>query len=42
MFKREAERGRDADLKAWASKMLPIVEKHLQLAEQSSKTAGRS
>jgi putative membrane protein len=42
MFKREAERGRDADLKAWASKMLPVVEKHLQLAEQSSKTAGRS
>jgi putative membrane protein len=42
MFKREAERGRDADLKAWASKMLPVVEKHLQLAQQSSKTAGRS
>lgn len=41
MFKREAERGRDADVKAWASKMLPVVEKHLQLAQQSSKT-GRS
>jgi putative membrane protein len=42
MFKREAQRGRDADLKAWASKMLPVVEKHLQLAQQSSKTARRS
>jgi putative membrane protein len=42
VFKREAEHGHDADLKAWASKMLPVLEKHLQLAEQSSKTAGRS
>jgi putative membrane protein len=42
MFKREAEHGQDADLKAWASKMLPLVEKHLQLAQQTSKTARRS
>jgi putative membrane protein len=41
IFKREAAHGRDADLKAWASKMLPVVEKHLQLAEQS-RSAGRS
>jgi putative membrane protein len=42
MFKREAEHGRDADVKAWASKMLPVVEKHLQLVEQSSKASRKS
>jgi putative membrane protein len=42
MFKREAEHGQDADLKAWATKMVPVAEKHLQMAEQSSKTTGRS
>jgi len=42
VFKREAAHGRDADIKAWASKMLPVVEKHLQLAEQSSKAARHS
>jgi putative membrane protein len=41
VFKREVGHGRDGDLKAWASKMLPIIEKHLQLAEQSAKAAGR-
>src|ERR1044071_9022738 len=29
-FKREADRGADADLKAWASKTLPTLEHHLQ------------
>jgi putative membrane protein len=32
-FKREAERGADADLKAWAGKTLPTLEHHLQMAE---------
>jgi putative membrane protein len=36
-FKRESERGTDPDLKAFASKTLPVVEEHLSIAE---KTAG--
>ncbi|HLI86068.1 MAG TPA: DUF4142 domain-containing protein [Bryobacteraceae bacterium] len=42
VFKREAEHGQDPDLKAWASKMIPILQKHLQMAEQSAKPARRS
>jgi putative membrane protein len=40
VFRREAAHGRDAGLKAWASKMLPVLEKHRELAQQSSKAAG--
>jgi len=32
-FKHESERGTDADLKAFASKTLPTLQEHLQLAE---------
>jgi putative membrane protein len=32
-FKREADRGSDADLKAFASKNLPTLEHHLEMAE---------
>lgn len=38
-FKREAEHGQDADVKAYASSMIPTLEKHLQLAEECSKAA---
>jgi putative membrane protein len=38
-FKREAKQARDADVKAYATKMIPTLEKHLQLAEQCAKPA---
>jgi putative membrane protein len=37
MFKREAAHGQDADVKAYASKMVPVLEKDLQAAEQAGK-----
>ncbi len=37
-FKREAADGHDADLKAYASKMLPVLEDHLHTAEKLAKT----
>jgi putative membrane protein len=37
-FKREAEHGRDPDVKAYASSMIPTLEKHLQLAEACAGT----
>lgn len=40
-FKREAEHGQDADVKAYANKMLPILEKHLHLAEDLAKPTKR-
>lgn len=36
-FKRESERSKDPDVKAYAASMLPTLQKHLQLAEQCSK-----
>jgi putative membrane protein len=36
-FKREAARGRDADVKAYAAKRIPVLEKHLHLAEECAK-----
>ena len=41
-FQREARQGHDADVKAYAAKELPVLEKHLQLAEQCAKAAGRT
>jgi putative membrane protein len=32
-FKREASAGRDPDVKAYASRMIPTLEKHLKLAQ---------
>jgi putative membrane protein len=34
-FKREANGGTDADLKAFASKTVPTLEEHLRLAEST-------
>jgi putative membrane protein len=39
IFKREAAHGQDADVKAYAAKMIPVLEKHLNLAEQCAKQA---
>ncbi len=33
VFKREAAHGKDAEVKAYATKMIPVLEKHVQLAE---------
>jgi putative membrane protein len=41
-FRREADHGTDADVKAYAAKMVPVLEKHLKLAEQCTKSAKRS
>lgn len=37
-FKKEAQDGKDNELKAFASKHVPILEHHLQMAEQAAKT----
>lgn len=37
MFKREAEHGENADVKAYASQTLPVLEKHLHLAQECAK-----
>lgn len=36
-FKREAAHGKDADVKAYAAQMVPVLEKDLKLAEECSK-----
>lgn len=41
-FKREAANGQDADVKAYANTMIPILEKHLRLAEQCAKAVKSS
>jgi putative membrane protein len=38
-FKREAASGSDADVKAFAAKTIPVLEKHLQAAEAAAKPA---
>jgi putative membrane protein len=41
LFRDESMRGRDADLKAFAAKTLPVVQQHLQMArELHTQTAG--
>jgi putative membrane protein len=37
-FKREADKGRNADLKAYAQKMIPTLEEHLRKAEELEKS----
>lgn len=37
LFKREAEHGQDSDVRAYASKMIPVLEDHLHKAEQCAK-----
>jgi putative membrane protein len=39
IFKREAKLGQDADVKAYATKMIPVLKKHLRLAEDCAKPA---
>lgn len=38
VFKREAAHGKDTEVKAYATKMIPVLEKHVQLAEACAKT----
>ena len=38
-FTREAKHGQDADVKAYASQTIPVLEKHLKLAEDCLKPA---
>lgn len=33
-FKKQADKGKDAEIKSWAQKTLPALEKHLQMAQQ--------
>jgi len=41
LFQREASRGNDAELKAWAAKTLPALQDHLRMAREiSAKTGG--
>ncbi len=42
MYKREAEHGQDPDVKAYAAKMIPVAEKHLQQAEACAKPVKHS
>jgi putative membrane protein len=40
LFRKEAQNGKDADVKAWAAKTLPTLEHHLTMAQDlKSKTA---
>ena len=41
-FRTESTKGRDADVKAFASKTLPTLEDHLKLAQQTEKAVGTS
>lgn len=41
-FKRESARGTDGDVKAYATSMIPVLEKHLKEAEECAKPAKRS
>ena len=42
MFQREASRGNDAEVKAWAAKTLPALQEHLRMArEVSAKVDGK-
>jgi putative membrane protein len=36
-FKKEADKGGDSELKAWASKTLPTLEHHLKMSEDAEK-----
>ncbi|MCD6011673.1 MAG: outer membrane protein-like protein [Flavipsychrobacter sp.] len=37
LFKKQADNGKDADLKAWAAGKVPVLEHHLQMAEELQK-----
>jgi putative membrane protein len=40
LFMTEANEGRDADIKAFASKTLPTLQEHLQMARQLAQQQG--
>ncbi|HWE48718.1 MAG TPA: DUF4142 domain-containing protein [Bryobacteraceae bacterium] len=42
MYKREAARAQDPDVKAFAASTIPVLEKHLHLAEACAKPAKRT
>lgn len=42
MFKREAAHGQDADVRTFAAQRIPVLEKHLQMAEKCATPAKRS
>ena len=42
IFKREASHGQNAEVKAYATEMIPVLEKHLHLAEDMAKPARHS
>jgi putative membrane protein len=41
-FRREADHGQDPDVKNYASQMIPILQKHLQMAQEIAKPAKKS
>ena len=41
-FKKEAEKGNDPDLKAWASEKVPALEHHLQMSKQAKELADKN
>jgi putative membrane protein len=41
-FKHEAASGHDPDVKAWAAQRIPVLEKHLRLAEECAKPVKRT
>jgi putative membrane protein len=41
-FRTESKTGKDADVKAWASKTLPTLEEHLKLAQDTNRAVGTS
>lgn len=41
-FRSVSKSGKDADIKAWASKTLPTLEDHLKLAQDANKAVGTS
>jgi putative membrane protein len=41
-YKHESAHGQDAEVKAYATKMIPVLEKHLHLAEECAQPSRRS
>jgi putative membrane protein len=42
LLKKEAEKGNDPDLKAWASQKISAIEHHLQMAKQAKEVADKN
>jgi len=38
-FQKESQKGKDADVKAWAAKTMPTLQMHLQMAESTRKSS---